>query len=617
MKKTTISSLISLLLSTPAFAATTMINADDVLVTTNRVEQKLSDVLTSTSVITRQDIERSQAQSMIEILQGEAGIETSRTGGVGSLTTFFMRGQNSISMVIFVDGVRTQVDNIGTVNTVDFPLTQIERIEILRGNSGALYGESAIGGVINIVTRKGKGDPRPYSKISYGTKNTSEISAGYGGELDGYNFNIATSQLKTNGFSSIDTSQKPFANSDDDGATNQSMNASVSKKLTDGFEVGSRVNLIRNKVKYDDDFAYQLSDRNASHLMKTNSDDYIVYGKLSVTDRWVSQLNFTESYLKYENYKDNIKLPIYDGGVHEGIQSQQNWFNTYKIDNHTISFGIDSIQNKYESYGSSYKRDTKGYFVGLNSRIKQLDIQLNKRYDEVKAKSDTANISNYADTELFGLGYYLFDSFKFTATHSTAFRAPASGELFGYGGNVNLAPETHKSNELGLVYSENNDLIRLIHFKTKTDNAIVYSSGSYSNIPSVENEGYELTASTVRDGYNIKGSYVEQDPKNALTNEQLAKRAKNYGSFEIHKRFGEYELGTRVFATGQRVDNSGGAHKLHGYSSWNFYVARKLNDDWTLRAKLENAFDVNYQNTYGYNTPGLGLFVSVYYSPKN
>ena len=188
-----------------------------VMVTATRVEQPLADVLSSVSVITRADIERSQAQSLADLLQGEAGFEFARNGGPGAVTSFFLRGQNSINSVIVVDGVRSSVDQIGSLLVIDIPLQQIERIEILRGNASALYGDAAVGGVISITTLTGKGKAQAYGSVGLGTSNTRQLQAGYAGVFEGVRLNLNLGQSASDGFSAIDSGKKVNANPDKDG----------------------------------------------------------------------------------------------------------------------------------------------------------------------------------------------------------------------------------------------------------------------------------------------------------------------------------------------------------------------------------------------------------------
>jgi vitamin B12 transporter len=119
-------------------------NLEPVVVIASGFEQPLSKVLPSASVITRSDLDRTQAKTLVEALQGEVGFEFGRNGGPGTVTSLFLRGADSKNIVVMIDGVRSQTDNLGSIQLTDIPLSSVERIEILRGNAGALYGESAI-----------------------------------------------------------------------------------------------------------------------------------------------------------------------------------------------------------------------------------------------------------------------------------------------------------------------------------------------------------------------------------------------------------------------------------------------------------------------------------------
>ncbi|MBU3648497.1 MAG: TonB-dependent receptor, partial [Limnohabitans sp.] len=174
-----------------------------VVVSASRLAQPLSEVLPSASVITRQDIEKSQVTSLADLIQREVGVEFGRNGGPGSVTSFFLRGQDSTNVVMMVDGVRAQTDGIGSLTLTDFPLAQIERIEILRGNVAALYGEAAVGGVINIITRQGKGQPSGYGAVSAGSMGTQNVTAGYGGAQGDYSYDLNFSKSRSYGFSSM------------------------------------------------------------------------------------------------------------------------------------------------------------------------------------------------------------------------------------------------------------------------------------------------------------------------------------------------------------------------------------------------------------------------------
>jgi vitamin B12 transporter len=206
-------------LSIVAAAAHQLVLANEfnpVVISATRVEQPLSEVLSSVSVISQEEIERSQAPSLADLLQGEAGFEFGRTGGPGATASFFLRGQNSTNLVILVDGVRSQVDAYGNLQLTDIPLQQIEKVEILRGNASALYGDAAIGGVINIFTRKSR-IPGAYGQVSAGSNNTTQVNAGYSGGKDALRYDFSFGENRSNGFSAMDPALNPRVNPDKDG----------------------------------------------------------------------------------------------------------------------------------------------------------------------------------------------------------------------------------------------------------------------------------------------------------------------------------------------------------------------------------------------------------------
>jgi vitamin B12 transporter len=182
---------------TPIHAQTNNSELNPVIISASRTEQPLSEVLPSVSVITRADLDRTQAKTLADALQGEPGFEFGRNGGPGGVTSFFLRGQDSKNVIVLIDGVRSQTDNIGALQVSALSLSNVERIEVLRGNAGALYGESAIGGVINIITQSGSGTPKANALMSYGSRNTSEVSAGYSGEINQTKFSFNVSRFDT------------------------------------------------------------------------------------------------------------------------------------------------------------------------------------------------------------------------------------------------------------------------------------------------------------------------------------------------------------------------------------------------------------------------------------
>lgn len=616
-------SVISMAVATQVHAQTVEINP--IVISASRIEQPLSDVLPSVSVITRADIEKSQATTLADVLQGEAGFEFGRNGGAGTVTSFFLRGQNSANLALMIDGVRVQVDSLGSLTQTDMPLSQIERIEVLRGNAGALYGDAAIGGVISIYTRKGRGAMAPYGAVTYGTYNTRDLSVGYGGEVDGKSLDLNAGMTKSDGFSSMNKEQNTSTDSAANGYSKQSASLRFEDKVSGNLRLGVR---LASSVS---DTSYDKNDSNAYSLKKSD-DNFSVYARHQVSEAWFSNLDFTHSVLKYEDMQNGVPYPVtsFSSSYLNGTQEAVRWGNTYDIaTGHKASFGVDVTKDEYNTsgnYGYKIDRSTSGYYGGLTSVLNAWTLQANLRRDLIDL-DNTANISNAfssskigATSTLLGAGYQLDKKWKLTGTTSTGFRAPTAYDI---STSSTVQQEKFRSQEMGVTFADRDNNARLVYFKTQTTNAIDYIYGpapNYAttavNIGETRNSGFEATYRTHWNGYNIKLAAVQQDPWNISDNEWLARRARRYGSVDVDRNFAGYEVGARLYAAGERKDSHYNAYMLPGYSIWSIYASRKIDNNWTARARLENAFDKQYQLAYGYNTPGRGLYLTLQYSPK-
>lgn len=607
------------LLSLSVCAQAKDLEINPVVVTANRIEQSLSQALTSVSVITRQEIEKSQALTLADLLQGEAGFEFGRNGGPGSTTSFFLRGQNSINLVVLVDGVRSQVDSIGALQVLDVPLPQIERIEVLRGNASALYGDAALGGVISITTRVGKGKPAAYGAITYGSRQTLETMVGYGGQQEDLRLDMNLGHKQTNGFSAINVQQQAGANPDRDGYSGDYWSGKLEKSFGADTKLGLRLTGSRSTA--DTDNAWAASPADVQQFKKRNNTLALNWRQV-LNGNWVSHLDVSSSDMSYQDIENGRRLEFY--GLFDGTQDAVRWTNVWEASrDSTVQFGIEKTVDRFKvDEGSAYamQRQGQGYYAGLTHRWSPLTLQINARHDDVKMdyREPGAGVQSNqakADTGLLGLGYAVDARWSLNATVSSGFRAPTASEV---SKNAGLKPETHQSKEIGATYASDTLLVRLVHFDSLTSDAIVFKplagwDYTYESVGRLENRGFEASLRARWMGYAIKMSAVSQDPWNAVARKTLDRRAKQYGSMDVSRAIGAYDLGARLYASGPRSD---GSHTLGGYSLWSFYASRKIDEHWTARVRLENAFDKPYQLAYGYNTPGRGLFMTLQYSPR-
>ncbi len=609
-----------LLISQPVFSQQNTLNP--VIVTGSLSEQPLSDALASVSVIQREDIEKSQASTLADLLQGEAGIEFGRNGGIGSTTSFFLRGQQSKNIAVFIDGVRSPVDQLGALQITDLPLSQVEKIEILRGNASALYGDAAIGGVINIYTRQGTGKAAPYGSATLGGYGLKELNAGYGGVVDGMKFNVQAGTVENEGFSALNTKQKTAANSDLDSYYNQYASVSVEKKISSASALGFRAS--GSQSNYDYDYASSALTTDTHQQNKSNG-SYVLYLHTNFNENWKSNLDLTRSNISYVDILNGSQNKTnYGFGLNEGVRKSARWFNTYALKEKTLlNFGFDYSTDQLVFKGTvansdsySMQRASKAIFLGVNHALGNWTFQTNVRRDLLDVANTNANsvvtsINPSSSSGLLGIGYSLSPQWKLTTSVSNGFSAPTAYDV---SQNTKLTPEKFEAKEVGLQYAKNVQSLRIVYFETDTNNSIDYDdSGVATNAYKSTNKGFESTGRAEWGGVLIKATIVFQNPKNLTYDEALARRAKRYGSIDLTKRIHAYDIGMKIFASSERKDSHYSTDILSSYTLLSVYASRQLGNDWTARVRIHNLLDESYQLAYGYNTPGRMVTASLNY----
>jgi vitamin B12 transporter len=164
---------------------------DAVVVTASRTEQRVRDTIPHTTVLTRKEIQDSQAVDLPTILRREAGVEVVQDGGLGQTARLSIRGSRTAQVLVLIDGVRVEDSASSTTALQHLMLDDIERIEVVRGNVSSLYGSNAMGGVVQVFTRRGTGAPAPYGELTAGSHDTTKLLAGYGGEFGDTRLNVS------------------------------------------------------------------------------------------------------------------------------------------------------------------------------------------------------------------------------------------------------------------------------------------------------------------------------------------------------------------------------------------------------------------------------------------
>jgi len=581
-----------------------------ITVTATRTHQKIDDSLASVTVITRQDIERQQVSSVQELLTGLPGVGITNNGGAGKVSSVFLRGTESDHVLVLIDGIKVGSATAGTTAFQDIPVEQIERIEIVRGPRSSLYGSEAIGGVIQIFTRKGGGETKPFFSRGAGSNNTNTASAGVSGGGDRGWYSLTANVIDTDGFNSCDGRPSPGGagcftyEPDEDGYRN------VSGSLRAGYQFDNGLKLDASTLRTNGDSEFDGSFTNGSATVQEVLGTTVRYSPLEL---WQLNLAIGRSQDKSDSFKDGTFRSRFNTS-----RDSVSWQNDLSISDHQLlSLGLDYLDDNVVSSTafSVTSRDNKGLFAQYQGTFADYDVQLSMRQD------DNEQFGSHT-TGGAGLGYALSKTLRLTGTYGTAYKAPSFNELYfpGYS-NANLQPEESQSFELGLSGHANSVQWSLNAYETRIDNLIGFSSITFApaNINKSRIRGLEATLFTQLDRWTVKTNLTLLDPKNLSTSasvgELLPRRSKQSLRLEVDRQFKHYSYGATLRAIGKRYDDLANTQKLSGYGIIDIRAEYQLAKDWQLQGRIENLLDKDYETAALYNQPERGLFVKLRYQP--
>ena len=582
----------------------------DTVITASRVMQRTQDALPDVSLITRSDIERSQAKDVPSLLQQLAGMEMTQSGGMGGVATLFMRGAESRHALVLVDGLPMNSLNFHLAALEHLPLSGIERIEVVRGNVSSLYGSAALGGVVQIFTRQnsGSGLSGPWLEASgqMGSENFRSTQASAGQKwASGFGVNASTEHTQTRGFNAINPVQRPDTNPDRDGYKRQSDAVNLSQE----FESGRIALMLREThatVQYDSQWGPATQVDESKSVLRN--------ALLNATYRASKELQWEVSLGQQED-KLNAAQTAYPYFVNSQSKTSAIGAVWTLWPNHSITTGYENTRQKIASdtaYNPS-ERSLNSWRLGYQGKLENQQWQLNVRQDQY---SDFGQ----ASTWYAGYAYFLTPALRIKASASSGFMAPTFNDLYyPWGGNPLLRPEQARSNEIGMQYIKATWNARITAFENRyTDMIDNDANWTRTNIAKAKNQGVEmaLAGQWVVAGWapqQWRLSATSQDPHNEITHKPLARRAKTLVQAGITQSLGKWDAGVQLRYTGERSDD---AKTLSAYSLVDLTASQALTPELRLNLRIENAGNANYQSIYGYNMPKRGLFAGLKWTPK-
>jgi vitamin B12 transporter len=565
------------------------------VVTPSRISEPLGHSLAAVSVITREDIELSAAEDLFDLLRLQPGVDIVRTGGAGAQTSVFLRGSNSNHVLVLIDGVRASSANTGAYAWEQLPLNQVERIEIVRGPRGSLYGSDAIGGVIQVFTRS---NPDPYARLTGGSYGTSEFEGGWGYRGERSQVSVSAGYRDVDGFSAQNANGFSY-HPDDDGLEAASLGIKGSAETADG---GFRYSLLTTDNRSDFDQGHSEADQTllsiAYHGGFTPTWDYQLQAGY-IHDDLFTQFEFFTTDFSSQRYELNWQnqLQLRAGGQ--------------------LSFGADFYRESGSSADSwDRDRDNTGLFASYDRVLQRWHLQVGARLD------DNSRFGSKF-TGQAALGYDLSAAWRLTASYGSAFRGPNLSEQFspGFGGlfagNPDLDPESSKSAEVGLHW-RHHDLgeASATAYRTDVDDLIAFNGEFFQaiNIDQARLEGLELEYRLALAGWLLQASATFQETENRLTGEELLRRPGTKGAITVDRHFANGSwIGIEWFHSGSRQDFGG--VKLESYDLFSLRAGWALTTAWRVELRGDNLSDEVYEPAYGFNAAGRSWYVSLAWLP--
>ena len=612
MKTTHLAALLACIFPLSAVAQTPqpVSKLDNIVVTASRVAQLESEVVGDVSVIDRATLDKAGQSSVAELLSREHGIQISTNGGPQTPTSIFMRGTDSRHVLVLIDGVRINSSISNSVNFSALNTSQIERIEILRGAGSSLYGSEAIGGVINIITKKGQTDtPMAFwGEMGIGTHSLFKSSVGFSGQSNGLSYNLIGSMANSDGFRS----------------TNANSDVGASRRA-DGYE--------SNSVKADLGYAFSDLHRLDAHLFSsyingeftgyTGQESSAIrqqaYG-ISSTNKflsnWTSKLSANETRETRQGYNSfNVESSSYQTTLRNYA-----WQNDVTLGQHqtvTALLEHNDERGKQAGFSSlSAKRHSNAGALIYSLNYGRHHAQTSLRHDRIAGHTSRT-------TGAVAYDFDITNRWTVGASYNTGFKMPTLYEDY-----VNqsaqlstVSPETSKNVEARIAYTHDTGSVKLVAYQNRIKNLINWRfaggpNGEYYNTNRAKIKGYSLMFDQQFDDLTMWGSVDLTNPRDKETGNRLIRRAAQVYRLGADYRFTNLQVGAEYSWTAKRSDQdfrSSPAEDvtLGSFSLVNLTAKYDFSKSVTATVRWDNVFNKRYEYAYGYNTPGSNVFVNL------
>lgn len=540
----------------------------------------------------------SKAATLDDALRGASGVVVSRGGGTGQPSSVFVRGAASEHTLVLLDGVEMN-DPSSPGGGFDFStvdLNLVEKVEIFKGPQTLRYGSGALGGVVNIVTKKGGGRKTLFTGRA-GSHQTHQVTA----TRLGKNYSLSATRFETSGISAA--AKHPEL----DGHRYVAAALRASIPLTEKWELDwiSRVTAAESELDY-------APSNSGPHFLEADDPNYQVdtlglvnalKGQAMWTERWKSNFSLSHYYMNrtYNNPADEVNPATFRDDRHANTLRLEN-VNSYAANSRaTFSFGpsFRSERAQHSSWSAGFFGDAalsrRPFFLNTGGRV-----DVHQKFGE-------------HFTYAFTPGVRLWEATTVTARWATAFKSPSLFQLFDPTfGNENLNPERVRGEEVSVEQGFGEHIaLKATAFQYHYADMIQFAN-RYQNVAEARTRGAELEYSQKLGWLGVQGAYTYTDARNLQTGARLIRRPFNSWRAGVNAEVTDYlKLRGEYRGAGSRPDLNALSFTsitTPGYEVADISAALAFDKKTQVTASVENVFDRRYQEINGYGTSGLGVY---------
>lgn len=619
--------LLGIVPASPLLAADTYPEREDALklpqtlISGNRQVQTRSDSSSANSVFTRDDIDRLQPTSLTDLLGRVPGVQIARSGGRGGLPGIYIRGTKSAQSLVLVDGQRMANATSADSNLQYLNIDQIERVEVLRGSRSVIYGSDAIGGVIQVFTRRGA-DQAPQLRVrsAVGSYGSSQNSVGISGGDALTRFNLSTSLEETAG---VNRTHESFpSDSDHDAYRNKSLSLNLSHTLSDDIEVGLSALKNTGKTELDNGFGRWDPETSSVSGQQLYSDFDISsvssFIDAQLTERWNSRLELGHSENR-EKTRDKLSPDIASFNTY---RDSLNWQNNLTLtDQHSLIVGADAYEDRVRS-STVFDEDSRwnrAAFIQHRFQGDYFSTELGLRHDQ---NQQFGNQNTWSAS----LTVPLNASNDVLLSYSEGFRAPTFNDLYyPQFGNPRLKPEHSKSYEMQWrsQLSEDSRLETSLYRTDIRDAIVADADFIQQNIGAARVTGFESALHQQWFGWQSSLGIAIIDPRDRESGHTLGRRARRTLSLDLDRQFDRLGVGASWQAVSSSFNDEDNTQPIAGYGLLGLRGNWQASPQVRLDLKVDNLLDKTFTRAlysfdgsyYGYREERRSVQLAVTWTP--